>query len=76
MLCRLLWTTWFVTSVYVVRFGQDGILARMGFACHLGSLVGFTLLGISFGKEKLLPTMMKITCESARSREIFNRLMR
>ncbi|CAG9941691.1 unnamed protein product [Clonostachys rosea f. rosea IK726] len=58
----LLWTTWFVTSVYIVRFGQDGILARMGFACHLGSLVGFTLLGISFGKENLLPTIMRITC--------------
>ncbi|CAI6095958.1 unnamed protein product, partial [Clonostachys chloroleuca] len=57
----LLWTTWFVTTVYMARFEHDSIWARIGFTFHLASIIGFTILGIGLSNKVLLPSVIRIT---------------
>ncbi|KAH6697449.1 hypothetical protein F5X68DRAFT_238875 [Plectosphaerella plurivora] len=44
----LLWTTWFLTSAYDVRFVTDSIFERCCRAVHLGVLVGFVTVSPNF----------------------------
>lgn len=60
---RLLWNTWFITTVFDARFGQDGILERMARACHLTVMIGFAVVGPSFGEDGLVQPIFKATCK-------------
>ncbi|KAH7157320.1 bacterial low temperature requirement A protein-domain-containing protein [Dactylonectria estremocensis] len=57
----LLWVTWFITTVFDARFGQDGILERMARACHLAVMIGFAVAGVSFDGDEIVQTIFKAT---------------
>ncbi|KAL7625201.1 hypothetical protein AAE478_004416 [Parahypoxylon ruwenzoriense] len=44
----LLWTTWFLTTIFDVRFGVDGTLQRITRGAHLAVMVGFAEAGSTF----------------------------
>lgn len=47
---RLLWTTWFVTTVFDARYGHDGVFERLAHAFHLAVMVGFAIVEVSFSQ--------------------------
>ncbi|KAK5987937.1 hypothetical protein PT974_12073 [Cladobotryum mycophilum] len=54
----LLWLTWFVTTLYDVRFVTDSIFERTARAAQLGVLVGFAVVAPSFDPDhQEVPTM-------------------
>ncbi|VUC27326.1 unnamed protein product [Clonostachys rosea] len=57
----LLWNTWFITTVFDARFGQDGILPRICRACHLAVMVGFAVVGVAFDSKSLIRPIIKGT---------------
>jgi hypothetical protein len=60
---RLLWITWFITSIFDARFGQDGVVERFARAFHLTVMVGFAVVSVSFNSEKLVRPIFKAGCE-------------
>ncbi|KAK7216422.1 hypothetical protein V2G26_004425 [Clonostachys chloroleuca] len=57
----LLWNTWFITTVFDARFGQDGIIPRLCRACHLAVMVGFAVVGVAFDSKSLIRPIIKAT---------------
>ncbi|KAF7557544.1 hypothetical protein G7Z17_g553 [Cylindrodendrum hubeiense] len=55
----LLWITWFITTVFDARFGQDGVLERMARACHLAVMIGFAVAGVAFDRDGLVQTIFR-----------------
>ncbi|KAI5865627.1 bacterial low temperature requirement A protein-domain-containing protein [Durotheca rogersii] len=47
----LLWTTWFLTTIFDVRFGVDGTLQRITRGAHLAVMVGFAEAGSTFNPD-------------------------
>jgi len=47
----VLWFTWCQTSLYDVRFMADSWLERTAKACHLGVMVGLSIVGPNYDTE-------------------------
>ena len=47
----VLWFTWCQTSLYDVRFMVDSWLERLAKACHLGVMVGLSIVGPNYDTE-------------------------
>jgi len=47
----VLWFTWCQTSLYDVRFMADSWLERIAKACHLGVMVGLSIIGPNYDTE-------------------------
>ncbi|KAJ6789396.1 hypothetical protein PWT90_00949 [Aphanocladium album] len=64
----LLWGTWFVVTLYDVRYVTDSIFERVARAVQLGVLVGFTVVAPNFNPEdqnqSTMMTMSLILCTS------------
>ncbi|KAJ2978707.1 hypothetical protein NQ176_g3667 [Zarea fungicola] len=64
----LLWGTWFVVTLYDVRYVTDSIFERMARAIQLGVLVGFAVVAPNFDPEdqsrSTMMTMSLILCAS------------
>lgn len=60
---RLLWITWLITTVFDARFGQDGVLERVARACHLGVMLGFSVVAVVFNEPELIRPIFKATCK-------------
>ncbi|KAJ4212861.1 hypothetical protein NW759_011502 [Fusarium solani] len=56
----LLWITWLATTVFDVRFGQDGVFERIARAAHLTVMIGFSAGGVSFSQTKQLQPIFKV----------------
>ncbi|KAM6529540.1 hypothetical protein FALCPG4_007669 [Fusarium falciforme] len=56
----LLWITWLATTVFDVRFGQDGVFERVARAAHLTVMIGFSAGGVSFSQTKQLQPIFKV----------------
>ncbi|KAJ4186584.1 hypothetical protein NW767_012549 [Fusarium falciforme] len=56
----LLWITWLATTVFDVRFGQDGAFERVARAAHLTVMIGFSAGGVSFSQTKQLQPIFKV----------------
>ncbi|KAI8663220.1 hypothetical protein NCS57_00922300 [Fusarium keratoplasticum] len=56
----LLWITWLITTVFDVRFGQDGVFERVARAAHLTVMIGFSAGGVSFSQTKQLQPIFKV----------------
>ncbi|OAA60842.1 Low temperature requirement A [Cordyceps fumosorosea ARSEF 2679] len=58
----LLWGTWFMVTLYDVRYVTDSIFERIARAVQLGVLVGFTVVAPNFDPEDQdEPTMMTMS---------------
>ncbi|KAJ3476380.1 hypothetical protein NLG97_g9149 [Lecanicillium saksenae] len=64
----LLWGTWFIVTLYDVRYVTDSIFERVARAVQLGVLVGFTVVAPNFDPEdqdrSTMMTMSLILCTS------------
>ncbi|KAM0425642.1 hypothetical protein ACHAPT_009174 [Fusarium lateritium] len=56
----MLWITWLATTVFDVRFGQDGLFERIARACHLTVMLGFSAGGVSFSQTEQLQPIFKV----------------
>ncbi|KAG7138466.1 hypothetical protein HYQ45_004442 [Verticillium longisporum] len=55
----LMWTTWFQTGCFDVRFITDSIFERCARAVHLGVLVGFAVVSPNFDPSEQDPQVFK-----------------
>lgn len=60
---RLLWTTWFLTTIFDVRFGVDGILQRIARGAHLAVMVGFAEAGSTFDPTSQVQGVFQAMCK-------------
>ncbi len=61
---RLLWTTWFLTTIFDVRFGVDGILQRIARGAHLAVMVGFAEAGSTFNPTAQVRGIFQAMCKA------------
>lgn len=61
---RLIWTTWFVTGLYDVRFVTDSVFERCTRAVHLGVLMGFITVSPNFDPSDQDPRVFQTFCTS------------
>ncbi|KAK0383250.1 hypothetical protein NLU13_9163 [Sarocladium strictum] len=55
----IIWTTWFMTGMYDVRFLKDSIFERLARGVHLGVLVGFVVVSPNFDTQDQDPVVFK-----------------
>ncbi|KAM0581175.1 hypothetical protein ACHAQF_008989 [Verticillium nonalfalfae] len=55
----LMWTTWFQTGCFDVRFITDSVFERCARAVHLGVLVGFAVVSPNFDPSEQDPQVFK-----------------
>lgn len=60
---RLLWTTWYLTTIFDVRFGVDGILQRIARGAHLAVMVGFAEAGSTFDPTAQVQGVFQAMCK-------------
>lgn len=62
-----MWTTWFLTSSYDVRFLTDSIFERCCRAVHLGVLVGFVVISPNFNLSRQDSSVLQTFCKERNS---------